>query len=63
MELKDWLEDNILLLTPLCQIVANNYGTTNVTPEEAGGEGSPLWLLILATQEIANLVLANPVDD
>lgn len=63
MELKDWLEDNILLLVPPCQVIANNYGTTLVTPEEAGGEDSPLWLLMLATQDVAQLVDACPVDD
>jgi len=63
MELKDWLEDNILVLVPLCQTVANNYGTTLVTPEEAGGEDSPLWLLMLAAWKIAELVDDNPVED
>lgn len=63
MELKDWLEDNILILVPLCQAIANNYGTSNLTPEEAGGEASPLWLLMLAGWKIAELVDACPVDD
>lgn len=63
MELKDWLEDHILVLEPLCQTVANNYGSSHVTPEDAGGEESPLWLLILATWKIAELVDACPVDD
>ncbi len=63
MQLKDWLEDNILTLAPLCQTVAHNYGTTLVTPEEAGGESSPLWQLMLATWKVAELVEACPVDD
>lgn len=63
MELKDHLEDNIEVLVPLCEAVASNYGTTLVTAEQAGGDDSPLWLLMLAAWKIAELVDACPVDD
>ena len=71
MALKDWLEDHIEELVPLCQSIADNYGITKLIPvpgsliviPAVGGEEDPLWQIVARDcYTIKELVEAMPED-